>query len=214
MARQRDGILPWFPIWDDITTFRSDNLACSEYFDFLRSIRRKLVISGGFPCQDIAAAGPGTGLDGARSGLWFEMARVVREVGPSYMFMENSALLVSRGLGRVLRDLAEMGYHARWGVLGGGHIGAWHLRERIWLVASNHREERIQGRVKSPISGKRGIPWSKDVRGVEDLRRRPAVHNSGLCRGSNGMADYVDRISAIGNGQIPAVASLAWQLLA
>jgi DNA (cytosine-5)-methyltransferase 1 len=124
LARQNDGTLAPFPIWDDIRTF--DGLPWRGAID---------VVSGGFPCQDISAAGGGDGLDGERSGLWHEMARVVRQVRPQYVFVENSPILTSRGLHRVLGDLAEMGCDARWGVLGAADVGAPHLRERIWILA-------------------------------------------------------------------------------
>jgi len=124
LQRQRDGILPRFPIWDDICTF--DGKPWRGLVD---------VVAGGFPCQDISAAGKGAGLDGERSGLWSEMARVIDEVRPRYVFVENSPMLTSRGLGVVLGDLAEMGYNARWGVLGAIDAGAPHKRDRIWILA-------------------------------------------------------------------------------
>ena len=134
LQRQLDGVLPAFPIWDDITTFRSDNTESSAMFDCARGIRDRLVVCGGFPCQDISAAGKGAGIDGERSGLWCEMARVVREVRPRFVFVENSPLLVRRGLAVVLSDLAEMGFDATWGVLGAHYVGAPHKRDRIWLL--------------------------------------------------------------------------------
>jgi DNA (cytosine-5)-methyltransferase 1 len=91
------------------------------------------VISGGFPCQDISAAGKGVGIGGKRSGLWSEMARIIGEVRPRFVFVENSPLLVSRGLGLVLADLAGMGFSASWGVVGAHHAGAPHKRNRIWI---------------------------------------------------------------------------------
>ena len=124
LARQNDGTLPPFPIWDDIRTF--DGKPWRGIVD---------VVSGGFPCQDISVAGKGDGLDGERSGLWSEMARVVREVRPRFVFVENSPMLTSRGLDRVLGDLAKMGFDAKWGVLGAADVGAPHQRDRIWIVA-------------------------------------------------------------------------------
>jgi hypothetical protein len=94
------------------------------------------VVSGGFPCQDISAAGKGAGIDGARSGLWKEMARIVGQVGPRYVFIENSPMLRTRGLHVVLKDLAEMGYDARWGVFGAVDAGAPHKRDRMWIVGN------------------------------------------------------------------------------
>ena len=124
LQRQADGFLPRFPIWDDIRTFDG------------KPWRGKVdVVTGGFPCQDISAAGKGVGLDGERSGLWGEMARVICEVRPSYAFIENSPMLTIRGLDRVLCDLAKMGFDAQWGVLGAADVGAKHQRDRIWFVA-------------------------------------------------------------------------------
>ena len=132
-SRQADGILPLFPIWDDVSTFRSDNPECREYFAGLRSIRGKLCIAGGFPCQDISIAGKGAGLDGARSGLWSEMLRIISEIRPQFIFVENSPMLVVRGLDRVLGDITELGYDTRWGIVGADDSGAPHRRKRFWL---------------------------------------------------------------------------------
>lgn len=111
MQRQNDGILEPFPIWDDVRTFNGQ-----PWFGKVD------IITGGFPCQDISMAGRGEGIKGERSGLWNEMARIIREVRPKFVLVENSPALVVRGLGTVLGDLAEMGYHARWGVFGGAQF--------------------------------------------------------------------------------------------
>ena len=123
-ARQNDGLLESFPIWDDVQTF--DGKPWRGIVD---------VISGGFPCQDISAAGKGAGIDGERSGMWREMARIIGEVRPKYTFIENSPMLVNRGLGTVLADLAKLGFDAEWGVLGAADVGAKHQRDRVWIVA-------------------------------------------------------------------------------
>lgn len=132
-ARQRDGILPNFPIWDDVKTFRMDNEETADYIGFLQSIRDKLCICGGFPCQDISVAGKGAGLEGERSGLWSEMRRIIGEVGSRYIFVENSPMLVVRGFDRVLGDVTEMGYDCRWGIVGADDTGAPHRRDRFWM---------------------------------------------------------------------------------
>ena len=72
------------------------------------------IISGGFPCQDISVAGKGVGIVGERSGLWAEMYRVIREVRPRYIIIENSTMLIIRGFERVLCNLSEIGYDAEW----------------------------------------------------------------------------------------------------
>ena len=202
LQRQRDGILPKFPIWDDVQTF--DGTPWRGKVD---------IVCGGFPCQDISSAGKGAGINGERSGLWKEMARIIGEVQPTYALVENSPILTSRGLGTVLGDLASMGYHARWGVLGGSHIGASHQRERIWILASNHWQERIQRIGKTTVSQFRSIQRGKNGGRREDIKRRSDLPEPVLLRRTNEVAHYVDRISAIGNGQIPAVAQLAWQIL-
>ena len=139
-ARQNDGLLPPFPIWDDVQTF--DGKPWRGIVD---------VVSGGFPCQDISAAGKGAGIDGERSGMWGEMARIIHEVRPRFVFVENSPMLTSRGLGRVLGDLASMGFDARWGVLGAADIGANHQRDRIWIVAKQMGNSDNDGQTPSEI---------------------------------------------------------------
>ena len=123
LARQRDGILPNFPIWDDVCSL--DGTPWRGSVD---------VLCGGFPCQDISAAGKGAGISGERSGLWKEYARLIGEMRPKFVFAENSPLLRTRGLGVVLEDLAALGYNARWGVLGARDVGAPHKRDRMWVL--------------------------------------------------------------------------------
>jgi site-specific DNA-cytosine methylase len=159
-ARQNDGLLPPFPIWDDVQTF--DGKPWRGIVD---------VISGGFPCQDISAAGKGVGIDGERSGMWGEMARIIHEVRPRFVFVENSPMLTSRGLGRVLGDLASMGFDARWGVLGAADIGANHQRDRIWIVARwkgdlpHAQHDRIRW-------------WEQQQKSIEEETREMANSNS------------------------------------
>jgi DNA (cytosine-5)-methyltransferase 1 len=135
VARQNDGTFPPFPIWDDVQTF--DGRPFRGHVD---------VVAGGFPCQDISVAGGGTGLDGKRSGMWHHMARIIGEVRPRFAYIENSPALVTRGLDRVLSDLAALGFDARWGVLGASDVGAPHKRERIWILANAQRIGQPAGR--------------------------------------------------------------------
>jgi DNA (cytosine-5)-methyltransferase 1 len=139
--RQNDGCIDPFPIWTDVRTFTKRNNNCRQWIKRLRRIRHQLVITGGFPCQDISSAGKGAGIEGVRSGLWSHQARIIREIRPRYALVENSPILTSRGLGTVLGDLAAMGYNARWGVLGAddaiwsfGDPCVDHERARIWIV--------------------------------------------------------------------------------
>jgi len=93
------------------------------------------VICGGFPCQDISTAGKGAGLAGERSGLWREYARLVGEIRPRYVIVENVAALLGRGLGTVLGDLAALGYDAEWHCIPASAVGAPHRRDRVWIIA-------------------------------------------------------------------------------
>ena len=204
LARQRDGILPRFPIWDDVQTF--DGKPWRGRVD---------VVSGGFPCQDISAAGKGAGIDGAKSGMWHHMARIVREVRPRFVFVENSPMLTSRGLGRVLGDLAAMGYDATWGVLGAGDLGAWHQRDRIWIVADSSSLRRDNSRgVRSDeereiLESSRLVSSADGYRGWE-TRPTEKVRVLGM---ADGMAGELDGIKAAGNGQVPVVAATAFHIL-
>lgn len=255
--RQNDGILKAFPIWSDITSF--DGRPWKGIVD---------VISGGFPCQDISAAGKGAGIDGSRSGLWSEMARIIDEVRPGYVFVENSPMLVGRGLTRVVSDLAEMGYSAQWARFSASNFGAPHQRDRIWIVAGREEilsyaelhgagwgEQQQKGTCKEAeaISNSSGIgleeKWSaggsceeianircdrSDVSntkgtGWEQTResKSRSTQRIGGCgsewswwgvepelgRVAHGVAHRVDRLKAIGNGQVPEVARSAFKYL-
>jgi DNA (cytosine-5)-methyltransferase 1 len=126
----------------------------AKRFDDVRDITKDIaepvdILCGGFPCQDISTAGLQAGLEGARSGLFYQMSRIVRELRPKIWIMENVANIVVCGLPDVLREVAECGYHARWGCLRASDMGAPHQRNRwfcvAWRVADSEssREGRI-----------------------------------------------------------------------
>ena len=114
---------PDVPIYDDIRELEV------EWFDDID------LLTGGFPCQDISVAGKGEGIEGERSGLWFEMLRLISGIRPRYALIENVPMLLHRGLGRVICDLAQIGYDAEWQIISAADLGAPHLRNRIWIVA-------------------------------------------------------------------------------
>ena len=127
VARMEDKTLDRAPVWDDVSSF--DGKAWRGKVD---------LISGGFPCQDISVAGKGEGIkEGTRSGLWGEFARIIREVRPRLVFVENVSALLARGVDRVLGDLAEMGFDAEWGSVRAADVGAPHRRERIFILAQD-----------------------------------------------------------------------------
>jgi len=223
--RQNDGILEPFPIWSDVTSF--DGKPWRGIVD---------VVSGGFPCQDLSSArtnngGKALGLDGAKSGLWREFARIISEVRPRYAFIENSPNLANRGLDRVLCDLAAMGFDAEWGCISAQSCGANHERERIWIVAHTNdesesacsvndearrlsefarsyisdadRAQREGGRLSSGIHQEHADAW-----GASWWASTPAIQ-----RVDDGVAFGMDRLKHIGNGQVPIVAATAWEVL-
>ena len=124
---------PGVPIYKDITTLDGNQFKNID------------IITGGFPCQDISIAGRGKSLvneetgETTRSGLWFEMLRVISEVRPRYALIENVPMLTVRGGVRVIADLTEIGYDASWTIVSAADVGAWHNRKRIWIVA--HSQE-------------------------------------------------------------------------
>jgi len=109
--------------YDDVRSVGSANLAPVD------------VVCGGFPCQDVSVAGRGAGLDGARSGLWGEYRRIVAEMRPEAVVVENVSALVARGLDRVVRDLVQLGYEVEGSRIRADDVGAPHRRERLFLLA-------------------------------------------------------------------------------
>lgn len=118
---------PEVPAYDDVCSLTADRLVADGI--------TVDAVCGGFPCQDISFAGNGAGLAGERSGLWREYARLIREIRPKRVIVENVAALLGRGLGDVLGDLAALGYNAWWDCIPASAVGAPHRRDRLWLVA-------------------------------------------------------------------------------
>jgi DNA (cytosine-5)-methyltransferase 1 len=143
------------------------------------------LVCGGFPCQDLSAAGRGAGIDGARSGLWSEFARIVCELRPRYVVVENvPALLTGKGkrwergpIGRVLGDLAEARYDAEWACLSAGEFGAPHLRKRVWIVAYPARDAEAGAAAQSRPKRQRARAGGERSRAEEmadaDAERQP-----------------------------------------
>jgi DNA (cytosine-5)-methyltransferase 1 len=211
LARQRDGLLPRFPLWDDVRTFDGKPWRGSVE-----------VVSGGFPCTDISSAGGRAGIEGEHSGLWVDMARIIGEVAPEFAFVENASDLVVRGLDRVLGDLADLGFDARWGVMGASAAGLPHERKRTWIVA-HAQSARLAQRWDEPGEGAGADRPQKEPRrgglagcgGASPLAARLQwTAESVLLRNAHGLANRVERMRAVGNGQVPRVAASAFRMLA
>lgn len=220
LARQNDGTLSPFPVLDDVRTF--DGKPWRGIVD---------VVSGGFPCQDISSAGAGAGIEGKRSGLWSEMARIICEVRPRFVFVENSPMLTSRGLGRVLGDLASLGFNAEWGVLSASDVGANHERDRIWIIACHSDrdsqsvapfdDEASRLPLNAQYAANANMPQCQR-RSLSSRVREEYANIGNACWWENppdfhgmddGLAFRMDRLKAIGNGQVSRVAATAWRIL-
>jgi DNA (cytosine-5)-methyltransferase 1 len=154
------------------------------------------ILCGGFPCQDVSYAGKGAGLAGERSGLWFQFARIVRDLRPRIVVVENVAALASRGLDTVLGSLSEAGYDAVWFDVRASDVGAPHGRERLfvvaWLVADTNEAASPQPNGKTTQAGRRASRRRDDGGCVRLAGQRPAQDEPGVHRVGDGVPARVD----------------------
>jgi DNA (cytosine-5)-methyltransferase 1 len=188
---------PDVPIYPDVCTLTGEQLRADGF-------ERIDVISGGFPCQDISLAGEGLGLYGDRSGLWREFARLIREIRPRFVVVENVAALLFRGLGDVLGDLASLGYDAEWHCLTAQAVGFPHIRDRVFITAYDSANRR-QGDSARTFSEFSRIPWGENERMASDFFKRPDLHGPRLCAPNNGVSV---RLAGIGNAVVPQLAEI------
>ena len=189
------------------------------------------LICGGFPCQDISTAGKGEGLKGERSGLWREYARLIGEIRPRYVIVENVAALLFRGLSDVLGDLASLGYDAEWHCIPASYIGAPHRRDRIWIIAyrnSDNQSEsiisfddeasRMQGNAPNSDSerlqrgeeaGDDGKNWAQPrnqfIAGCRGVSRSAWETEPNVGRVADGVPARMDRLKSLGNAVVPQI---------
>jgi DNA (cytosine-5)-methyltransferase 1 len=180
-----------------------------------------MLYRAGFHAKTLVQQERGGGIESKRSGMWKEMARIIGEVRPQYAFVENSPMLTTRGLGTVLSDLSQMGFNAEWCVLGADSIGAHHRRERVWVLAYSNCIRPIQRKqnrnhlqkqtIYSDKPNNRNGVWSEadGFLSIDEWKK----FTSNLCRVDDELAARVDRLKAIGNGQVPLCAATAWNIL-
>ena len=217
---------PTVPIHDDICTFNP-------------APRSADIVCGGFPCQDISTAGKQAGIkQGTRSGLFYELMRVICVVRPRYVVLENVSAILANGLDTVLGELAEAGFDAEWACIPASAVGACHQRDRWWLVAyapqllsdggSSEQPEHIGQSSRSKLSmAQSGNSHSESLSASNTsskrLERRWACGSIAnrlspdwrsylsepvLCRGDDGLSNRVDRLKALGNAVVPQVAMI------
>jgi DNA (cytosine-5)-methyltransferase 1 len=186
------------------------------------------ILSGGFPCQDISNAGRRAGIDGERSGLWSEYSRIIRELRPRYVVVENVSALLVRGIERVLGDLAACGYDAEWDCIRASDVGAPHRRERVWIVAYPSRYLRRTSRHarSQPFDGsgaevsngyRKRLPlgFAEALGETTGNEKSERFHIPGgewwavepdVGRVAHGIPSRVDRLRGLGNAIVPQIA--------
>ena len=213
--RIQDGFLDEAPIFGDIDHFIESG-ASKKYAGFVD------VLTAGFPCQPFSVAGKKRGQDDERN-KWPQTIQCIRDVRPRYALLENVPGLLNSGyFGEILSSLAQAGFDARWCVLGADDVGAPHRRKRLWILADSKRSG--CGVQSGALAGKAGTLQA----GGEQIQSRSEVRDSSsnvaytnrwptepqpICRVAHGVAHRVDRLKALGNGQVPRVAATAWELL-
>lgn len=226
--RMEEGTFEPAPIWSDVTTFDGRRWAGSVDF-----------VMGGFPCQPFSVAGKRKGLDDERW-IWPDIARVIREVRPAIVFLENVPGLVRHGLSYVLADLAAAGFDAEWDVFSAAGVGAPHKRERVFVLAhaSGERcEESERGPAPFTDAGCADVGHAAFITEREARDRvggtggrlfppgpadrdgwREYIAAGGpqptICRGADGSAGRNDRLFACGNGVVPLAVAHAFVTLA
>lgn len=183
---------PGVPCYDDVRTLTADRL---------RADRIAVdVVCGGFPCQDISSAGKGAGIDGSRSGLWSEFARIVGELRPRFVIVENVAALLARGLDRVLGDMASLGFDAEWHCIPACAVGAPHFRNRVWIIAADARRGGL-------ALGQRLLTRRQIADAATEAPDR--WHDlSTVGRAVHGLPYRMDRVRALGNAVLPQISEL------
>lgn len=202
LSRMATGDLPLAPIWDDVTTLRGTYIPGVD------------IIYGGFPCQDISVAGRGAGLEGKRSGLFFEIARLIGEIRPRFVFLENVSAITVRGAERVVGEICRLRYDCRWGILSAADVGAQHRRDRWWLLAHAERKGWEGFKQNKSIPG--GQRTSFPIIGNHSSHKWNGMDERSFpVRERNGIRVFMDRnrIHSLGNSVVPAQAREAFERL-
>jgi DNA (cytosine-5)-methyltransferase 1 len=198
--RELSARWPDVPIFSDVSTLAGAAVGAVD------------VICGGFPCQDISTAGRRAGITGPRSGLWSEYARIIGELRPRYVIVENVAALLNFGLGTVLGDLAALGYDAEWHCIPASAVGANHQRDRVWIIAyapGDRREGKLREALAQALddfSSQALGPWHGAGHPFEDWQKlmdQPEFRR--MDDGVSSMLDIRPRLHAYGNTVLPQI---------
>ena len=189
---------PEVPCYEDVRTLTAERLAADGI--------AVDVICGGFPCQDLSVAGKGAGISGSRSGLWSEITRLVRDLEPRFVILENVSVLLARGISDVLGDLASLGYDAEWHCIPAYYVGSPQARDRVWIVAYPMQSRGTRGRAGWDWWGEKSkgqagfVDWCSDEKANDKLWLEPP-----LDRVAYGVSRSVDSINSLGNAVVPQI---------
>lgn len=218
----RCGMLPSFQVERDpwCRMILAKHWPDVSRFDDVRSVGKHNlesvdVLCGGFPCQDISDAGLRVGIDGERSGLWSEYHRIICEIRPRFVVVENVAALLRRGVGRVLGDLARARYDAEWRVFRACEFGLPHHRSRVFIVAYPNGQRRntseiLAGPIAQDFSAKASDMANRTGTGQlvrANSGRTRMLPMAGIQRVAHGLPGWMDRLRGIGNAVVPDIAS-------
>jgi DNA (cytosine-5)-methyltransferase 1 len=191
---------PEVPVYDDIRELTIGRLVADGI--------EPDVICGGFPCQDVSGAGSREGIEGQRSGLWSEFARLIGELRPRFAIVENVAALLERGISRVLGDLAALGYDAEWHCVSATAVGLPHVRDRVWIVSYPATLRRDEGLRRSKEWRRLLWPWSfRGSNSWSEAANNDKVRSS-FIRVVDGLPNHVDRLGGLGNAVVPQIPEL------
>jgi len=234
LSRMSKHAIPFAPVWDDVRTLTRGELNTGP--------GEIEIIYGGFPCQDISVAGDGGGLEGKRSGLFFEVARLVQEIEPAFVFLENVPAIRTRGSERVGKELSRLGYDCRWDVVSAAEVGACHIRKRWFLLAHANRirireqsgwiEGAVRTEARKPLSSFEALDYHSLCNGRIEGRPWPEIWGRlgnaffdgnqpwpeeipepAVCGVPNGIPFRVDRLRGLGNAVVPLQAREAFKRL-
>jgi DNA (cytosine-5)-methyltransferase 1 len=174
------------------------------------------IIYGGFPCQGISVAGHGRGLDDERSGLYWQLHRLVKEINPTFVFLENVPAIRTRGLKDVVGSLTELGYDCRWTVVQALEVGAHHRRARWFLLAAHPDGKALRIKPGRGVwEGQRPTAALDTPNGNKGIAAKPSsgTFEPWVSRAGDGLPFAVDRDRCLGNAVVPQQARLAFERL-
>lgn len=194
LSRMLSGDIDRAPIWDDITTLRGEMLPPID------------IIYGGFPCQDASAAGAQKGMAGVRTSLFWQVARLIHEAQPTFIFLENVPGICTNGLDEIAQVISSLGFDCRWEVLSAHSTAATTFEGERWFALGQARRKRLEGVHKAPK--RNALQSTKKLIPGNEWEAAPRIR-----RRTDAIPFAVDRTRALGNAVVPIQAKEAFMRL-